>query len=112
MLPSFCRKAVTVERAPLVDSRGTLVRDWSAAVPHEIAGCSVQPATGGTAWADIRQGVTVRAVLYAPPGSDIQVGDRIVYEGRRYSIEGAPLPWESPTGRVSHIECALIDWEG
>ena len=112
MLPSFANDTVTVERAPLIESRGTTIRDWKNAVPHEIQGCSFQPAEGSTAWTDARQGVTVRAVLYLPPGSDIQEGDRVVYAGHKYSIDGAPMPWNSPTGRVSHVQASLIDWRG
>lgn len=110
MLPSFCTDSVTVERAPLVDSRGTKVPDWNHAESWEVSGCSVQPVQGSTTWTDPRQAVTVRATLYAPPSADIQAGDRITYQGHKYAIDGAPLPWKSPTGAVSHIQCALVDW--
>lgn len=110
MLPSFCTDVVTVERAPLVESRGTRVPDWQNPQTWTVAGCSVQPVSSDTAWTDVRQAVTVRAVLYAPSGADIQAGDRITYEGVRYAVSGAPMAWKSPTGRVSHVQCSLIDW--
>lgn len=110
MLPSFCNDTVTVERAPIVETRGRKERDWTNPESWEVSGCSFQPAQGSTAWGDARQSVTVRATLYMPPGSDVQAGDRITYCNVQYSIDGAPLPWTSPTGRVSHIQCSLVDW--
>ena len=110
MLPSFCNDVVTVDRAPLVEVRGTFEPDWEHPVSVEVAGCSFQPVQGSTAWTDPRQAVTVRATLYMPPNADVKAGDRITYQGNQYAIDGAPLPWKSPTGRVSHIQCTLIDW--
>jgi len=110
MLPSFARESVTVERAPLVDSRGTKVRDWAHSVAAEVGGCNVQPVSSSVSWNDPAQAVTVRARLFAPPSADIQAGDRITYNGAQYAIDGNPHAWKSPTGAVDHIECALIDW--
>ena len=112
MLPSWCKTTVTVRRAPLVDSRGTKVRDWSAYVEHEVTGCSVQPASSATAWTDQRQPVTYDAVLYAPPGADVEDGDRIVYAGATYAVDGAPMPWASPTGAIDHVQANLVTWRG
>lgn len=110
MLPTFARESVLIERAPLVDSRGTKVRDWAHAVSHEVGGCNLQPVSSSVTWLDPAQAVTVRARLFVPPGSDIQAGDRVTVRGAQYAIDGEPHAWESPTGAVDHIECALIDW--
>lgn len=110
MLPSFARTTVTVERAPYKDSRGTKVRDWSNASASEISGCIVQPVQGETAWTDPTQAVTVRARLWLPPGSDVEADDRVTANGVMYAIAGAPMPWQSPTGAIDHIEAALVDW--
>lgn len=112
MLPTFCRDVVTVERAPLVAERGTQVRDWSQAVAHTVAGCSVQPGGTSGTWGELRNGAEVRATLYAPPGSDIEFSDRVSFGGNVYALDGEPLEWRSPTGRVTHMVCALIDWRG
>lgn len=112
MLPSFCKDEVEISRAPLVDRRGTKVRDWDNAVTHKLTGCSLQDVSTDTAWTYVRQGVTLRAVLYAPPGSDIMEGDRVSFDGRQFSVDGSPMPRRSPTGRVSHVECNLTDWSG
>lgn len=112
MLPGFANKTVTVERAPLVDMRGTQVRDWSHAEPHDEHGCYVDFSSTSTRWTDVRQGVTLRARLYAPPDADICEGDRICYRCRQYAIDGAPFLRESPTDALTHLECGLIDWSG
>ena len=110
MLPRWCSDAVTVRRAPYKEQRGTRVRDWENATEHTVEGCSVQPASTSTQWTDPRQALTVRAVLYAPPGADIVEGDRIDFAGASYALDGAPLEWRSPTGAVSHVQAQLVDW--
>lgn len=112
MLPSFARQTVTVRRAPYTEQRGTKVRDWSKASEHDVPGCSFQAGTGSTTWTDDRHPITVDAVLYAPPGADIADGDRIVAAGAEYSIQGAPVAWQSPTGSVDHVEVRLVTWRG
>ena len=78
---------------------------------NTVSGASIQfRATDMTL--DQRAGVTVRAVAYLPPGSDVKAGDMVVYNDVEYKVDGAPLPVESPTGRVSHVKAVLVDWEG
>lgn len=110
MMPSWARDTVTVHRAEYITERGTKVRDWEHAQTHTIANCSFQHANSRTSWNDPRQAVTVRANLWLPPGSDIAEGDLIEFDSVKYAIDGAPHPWRSPSGRVDHIQCALIDW--
>lgn len=112
MLPSFCRDSVTVKRAQLVDKRGTRVADWDGAVEFTLGGCSVQP-TDSTRDFDGRElSVSQSWSLYAPPGSDLKAGDRIEWRGMSFEIDGAPMPWESPTGRASHVWARLSEWSG
>ena len=111
MLPKFCRHTVTVYRAPLKEARGSTVRDWENATTHEVAGCSVQPSSTASNFEREEQ-VTDRWQLFAPPNSDIQTGDRVEFDGTIYEIDGAPYQWESATGRVTHKQAHLIEWEG
>ena len=112
MLPSFCRDTVTRKRAQLVDSRGSKVLDWSNPTSATISGCSVQPSTTTRDFDGRAIQVTEEWTLYAPPGSDIQAGDRIEWSSMTFEIDGAPMPWTSPTGRVSHIWARLKEWSG
>ena len=112
MLPSFCRDSVTVKRAALVDSRGSKVLDWSNPTEIHLSRCSVQPSTSARDFDGRTIQVTEDWTLYAPPGSDIQAGDRIEWNGVTFEIDGAPMPWQSPTGRVSHVWARLKEWRG
>lgn len=112
MLPSFCDDAVTVKRARLVERRGTIVPDWSDPQEFELRGCSVQPGSTSRDFDGRAVQVTEDWTLFAPPGSDIEAGDRIVWRGRTFETDGAPMPWESPTGRVSHVWARLAEWRG
>lgn len=111
-LPSFCRETVTVLRAPLVDQRGTKVRDWANAVEHYATGCCVQFASTSTDRGEPREAVSDAATLFAPSGADIMAGDRIATSMGEFAVEGHPMPRVSPTGAVSHVECSLAWWEG
>jgi plastocyanin len=116
MLPSFASETVTVARAAQRQSRGTTVPDWANAQRHPITGCIVQtPST--TMDMDARQQTALVGTLYAPPGSDIRAGDRIEWAdptgtAHAFSIVGVPMPWKSPTGRVSHVQATITEWEG
>lgn len=112
MLPSFCRDAITVKRAQLVDRRGTQVLDWENPQEFTVSGCSVQPNTTTRDFDGRAIQVTEDWTLYAPPGSDIKAGDRIEWQGLTFEIDGAPMPWTSPTGRISHIWARLSEWRG
>lgn len=111
MLPSFCNDTVTVMRAPLVESRGSSVRDWSNAKGHEIGGCSVQVSS---ATGDIqgREHASVSCLLLAPPGSDIAIGDRIIFDGKTWNVVGEPYAQRSATGRISHLVATMERRDG
>ena len=112
MLPSWCKDVVTIERAPLVEKRGTKVRDWTSADEIEITGCSVQERTTARDMDGRTLQIANGAVLYAPIDAEIQAGDRIVFNGHRYEIAGNPLDYPGATGRLSHKKILLSEWSG
>lgn len=113
MLPSFCRSTVTVLRAPVSTPRGAPERDWTRPDRHVLTRCAVLGAATSESSAEVRPGVTVTAALYAQPGADVRVGDRIETEGGEvYEVVGAPVARESPTGACSHIKCELARYVG
>ena len=112
MLPSFCRDTVTIKRAQMVDKRGTIVADWLNPQVFTIGGCSVQPSTSTRDFDGRTLGILEEWTLYAPTGADLRAGDRVVWRDTTFEINGAPMPWESPTGRVSHVYARLTEWSG
>lgn len=110
MLPSFARKTVEVIRPAKAEQRGTIVDDWKNATVHQINGCDFQKISSAVNFADQSATASVRWQLRLPPNSDIEAGDRVSVDGRTYALNGVPMAWESPTGRVSHIECELVEW--
>lgn len=111
-LASFCSETVSVIRAPLIDVRGTRERDWSRAAAHGVAGCSVQPSSTSTDRGDAREASSESVTVYAPPGADIEEGDRIVCRLGEFAVDGIPQRWESPTGAVSHTVVQASRWRG
>ncbi|MBR2838987.1 MAG: hypothetical protein IKE55_09405 [Kiritimatiellae bacterium] len=112
MLPSFFDETVTVTRAPLATVRGSQVRDWANAESHAVAGCTVQPSTTSRDFEGRAGQASDEWRLYAPPGADVQAGDRIGCGGRDYEVDGVPYVWKSPTGRVTHMQARLVEWRG
>ena len=111
MLPSWCDETITVKRPAWVDARGTKVPDWAHATTRTVAGCSVQ--TGETSMdLDGRTETALGGAVYAPPGADIHAGDRIIAATGTYEVDGEPMPWRSPTGRVSHLKANIQRWKG
>jgi hypothetical protein len=48
---------------------------------------------------------------YLPEGSDVKAGDRILFNGKTYTINGEPKTW---TGAMllSNVQLNLVLWEG
>lgn len=111
MMPSFCQDSVKILRAPLVDERGTKVRNWTNATEHTIYPCSVQPASTSAYLAD-RENLHIKMTLYAESNADIKKFDRVVFNDETFEIDGAPYIWKSPSGATSHKICSLISTDG
>jgi hypothetical protein len=47
-----------------------------------------------------------------PPNSDVKAGDRIVYDGNTYEIDGGPKMFSLPTGTVTNMQLSLKRWQG
>lgn len=111
MLPSWANDTITVERPASKSQRGTTVPDWAHATTHTVSGCSVQLPTT-TMSLDGRTQTELAGTVYAPPSADIAAGDRITFNGVRFLVDGEPMPWASPTGRVSHVQVRIAAWRG
>lgn len=111
MLPSFFNRTVIVIRPGTIPQRGTTIPDWKHATETQVTGCSVQTPTTSMEM-DGRLATTLAGTVYLPPGTDVQAGDAIEYNGHRFLVVGEPMAWESPTGALDHVQVRIADWEG
>lgn len=108
---SFFRDSITVVRAPLVMKNGMQVRDWANATTHTVSRVQV---AGASTTRDFDRTLNVedKRLLRAAYNADIQAGDRVVWEGETYEVDGEVLRTKSPTGRVSSCRTNLKRWDG
>lgn len=113
MLPSFCSQEIVRIRPGTKESRGSTVPDWSEAKVTKltIKGCSVQPATTSLSQDGRVLGINEGLTAYLPEGSDVLAGDRIIFDGETYTINGEPKKWTGAFTR-SNIQLNLVRWEG
>lgn len=113
MLPSFCNQEITRVRAGERTVRGSVIQDWSedATTKLVIKGCSVQPASTSLSMDGRVLAINEQMTAYLPEGSDVKAGDRIVFNGDVFVINGDPKFWEAPFSR-SNIQLNLTRWEG
>lgn len=113
MLPSFCNQEIVRIRPGTKTSRGSTIPDWDETKVDKlkITGCSVQPATTSLSQDGRVMGINEQWTAYLPEGSDVKAGDRILFEGKTYTINGDPKEWTAPFTR-SNIQLNLTRWEG
>ena len=113
MLPTFCNQEITRIRPGTTTSRGSTIFDWSEAKVNKlvIQGCSVQPASTSLSMDGRVLAINEQLTAYLPEGSDVQAGDRILFNGDTYEINGDPKTWTAPFTR-SNIQLNLTRWEG
>lgn len=112
MALSFMRDKATVQRAPLINKNGMEVRDWKHAESHVITQILITAQPTSREFGDRTTQVTDRRTLRACYGADIEPGDRVLWRGDTYEIDGDVFHTISPTGRVSSTRCTLVRWEG
>ena len=108
---TFFDETVTRIRPGVKTSRGSETPDWSNANEEKISGCHVQPSTTTLSQDGRVLGISEAFTLYAPIGSDVKTGDKVVHGGQTYMVTGTS-PWRSPSGRVSNLQASLERWSG
>lgn len=111
MLPSFCNQTVTRIRPATKTVRGSVVPDWGNANSKEINGVSMQPASTSLSTDGRVLGISDRYTLFAPPTADIKAGDRIVFDGKPYEIDG-DVRIQPSVLNLDHIEITLRRFNG
>lgn len=109
---SFMRDSVTRLRGTSTTKNGSEVISWSNPTTATITGVQVTAQATSRDFEGRVEQVTDRRTLRAPFNADIQAGDRIVWNGNTYEVEGEVFHTKSPTGRVSSTRCTLVRWCG
>lgn len=111
-LPSWFAQSVTRIRPGTKTSRGSVIPDWDNVTTITISGCSVQPSGTSLSQDGRVLGISDTFNAYMPYGSDVEVGDHIVYGGQTYLVTSVPRPWISPTGGLSNTQITMERWDG
>ena len=109
---SFFSDTVTVQRAAIESKNGMEYRDWSMAESHTVSNVQVVAQSTSRDFNGRVESVTDRRTLRASYDADIAVGDRIIWSGETYEVEGEVFHTKSPTGRVSSTRCTLVRFTG
>jgi hypothetical protein len=70
--------------------------DWATPDELDIPGCGFNPGESSEPLRDARNAVLTQPAVYAPFGSDVLAGDRLVVRGGTYDVDGTPADWRSP----------------
>lgn len=111
MLPQFARQSITRIRPGVKTSRGSTIPDWDNVDSLVIGGCSVQPGTTDLSQEGRVLGILDGLTCYLPEDADIKEGDRVVYDGETYTIDGSPRKWPGAFN-LGHTQITLRRWSG
>lgn len=109
---SFFTDTVTRKRAAIKSKNGMECQDWSEADEITISNVQVTAAATSRDFDERTMNVSDRRTLRAGYDADIMAGDRIVWNGDEYDIEGEVFHTKSPTGRISTTRCTLVRFKG
>lgn len=109
---SFFTDSVTVVRASIATKNGGQYFDWEHATTHTVDKVQVTAVSTSRDFEGRVLQISDRRTLRAGYSADIQTGDRIIWDGNTYEIEGEVFHTKSPTGRVSSTRCTLVRWQG
>ena len=112
MALSFMKDSATVKRASVVNKNGMEARDWGNATSRTLSNIQVTPQTTSRDFEGRVTQVSDRRTLRADYAADIQAGDRVIWNGDTYEVDGEVFHTKSPTGRISSTRCTLVRWEG
>ena len=109
---SFMNDTVTIRRAPIKIKNGMQDYDWDNAQEITIFHVQVTAQSSSRDFEGRVLQVSDRRTLRAPYDANIQAGDRVIWNGETYEIEGEVYHTKSPTGRVSSTRCTLARFQG
>lgn len=109
---SFFNDTVTRIRAAITVKNGMESRDWANATRVNIPNVLITAQSTSRDFAGRVENVSDRRTLRATYDADIMAGDRVIWSGDTYEVEGEVFHTKSPTGRVSSTRCTLVRYTG
>ena len=109
---SFMRDSVVIVRPGEKTERGSIIPDWDNAQTHTINDVQVTPVSTVQDRDGRVVNVSDRFKLRARYSADVKSGDRVIWNGDTFEIDGDVFHTKSPTGRVSSTRCTLALWRG
>lgn len=109
---SFFRDTVTVLRPTTATKNGMTYNSFEHPTSHVLTRVQVTPSGTSRVFEGRVEQVTDRRTFRASYDADIESGDRVIFEGETYEIDGEVFHTKSPTGRVSSTRCTLVRWDG
>lgn len=109
---SFFRDTVTVMRPTVATKNGMTYNSWENPSTHVLTNVQVTAQGTSRVFEERIEQVTDRRTFRASYDADIEAGDRVVWNGETYEIDGEVFHTKSPTGRVSSTRCTLVRWKG
>lgn len=109
---SFFRDTIEVLRAPVLVKNGGEYRDWANATRHTIRNVQVTAQAPSQDFAGRLLNISDSRTLRADYNADVREGDRVIYDGKTYEVNGEVFRTKSPTGRASSMRCTLTRWRG
>lgn len=102
--------SVTIRRAgSSTDRYGATVKDWATATDAVVDGWVAQ--TSALEVTDTREAQVSSWTLYVPEGTDLLGGDRVLWDGITFEVDGPPNRAWTPRGE-HHVEARLKLVEG
>jgi hypothetical protein len=90
------------------DRYGNAPLNWNQATTTTVDNCRLIPVPS----AEIQERLTRRWVLYAPLDTALVTKNRVRWRGVVYEVTGDVRRWDSPSGRLAHLEADLERVEG
>lgn len=109
---SFFNDTVIRKRAATTMKNGMESFDWANAADMTITNVQVTAQSTSRDFAGRVENVSDRRTLRASYDADIKAGDRVIWNGETYEVEGEVFHTKSPTGRVSSTRCTLVRFTG
>lgn len=109
---SFMNDEAVIVRPSTRTERGATVKDWKFATQHTVKNVQIVPVSTSQDRDGRVVNVNDRFKFRAKYEADVKPGDRVIWNGETFEIDGDVFHVKSPTGRVSSTRCTLARWKG